>query len=105
VRTSWLGLLVTVAAVPTAAQSQQQHRVWVNWNVPTPSTAKPASALVVVPDSTRVRSGSQQPTAGKGALYGGLIGAGVGTMLGFVVGRSTGSGTLPSSFPTMVDGT
>ena len=32
---------------------------------------------------------SQQPTAAKGALYGGLVGAGAGSIVGFLVGLSS----------------
>lgn len=123
-RTSWLGLLLTLGALlPTVGQAQQQRSAWVSWNLPKLGAAVPAAALTTVPDSIRVRSGyqhwrgaglgaafggglgvlagaiaggitscddcSEQPTAGKGALYGGLVGAGVGGVLGFLVGLSS----------------
>ena len=84
-RISWLGLLVSLAAVlPTAVHAQQQRRPWVSWNAPSPGAAAvPAHALVAVPDSTRVRSGYQP---WRGAALGAAFGGGLGALTGAIAG-------------------
>jgi hypothetical protein len=118
VRTPWLGLLALWIAMlmPRSGLAQEQAARWATWDLPdsiavsVPDSVRVRSgyqhwrkaalggalggALGALTGAVGAGISScddcrRQPSAGNGALYGGLIGAGTGGVIGFLMGLSS----------------